>query len=356
MVDHQHTVVITGSSGFIGRVLIARFVTSFNVVGLDLQKPDELPESARFERLDLSSDDSVRHALARGRSDYGGRIASVIHLAAYFDLTGEPNPKYQEITVRGTDRLLRELQGFEVEQFAFASSMLVHPAVRLGELIDEDRPLASDLPYPASKIDAERLLHERRGSIPIVYMRPAGVYDDLCRNPFLAHQIARIYERTLQGHVYPGDLSTGQSFLHVDDLADAVLRLVERRKDLPRELPLLLGEAETMSYGELQAEIGRLIHDEDWQTWEIPKPLATVGAWVEDNVLDEDAFIRPWMVDVADDHYALDIGRARTLLGWQPRRSLRGTLPRVIAALKADPAGWYGANKLNPAKVPDRGR
>ncbi len=55
------------------------------------------------------------------RTAYGTRIASVIHLAAYFDLTGEPNPLYSEITVHCTEKLLRALQSFEVEQFVFAS-------------------------------------------------------------------------------------------------------------------------------------------------------------------------------------------------------------------------------------------
>ncbi len=55
------------------------------------------------------------------RTAYGTRIASVIHLAAYFDLTGEPNPLYSEITVHGTEKLLRALQSFEVEQFVLAS-------------------------------------------------------------------------------------------------------------------------------------------------------------------------------------------------------------------------------------------
>lgn len=34
------------------------------------------------------------------------------------------------------------------------------------------------------------------------------------------------------------------------------------------------------------------------------------------------------------------------MLGWEPQRTLRETLPVVVAALKADPAGWYRANKL----------
>src|SRR6266508_3952124 len=97
--------------------------------------------------------------LQKIRKRHGGRIDSVIHLAAYFDLTGEPNPKYEQITVRGTERLLRELQSFEVEQVIFASSMLVHRPSLPGEVIDEDWPLESDLPYRASKIETERLIH-----------------------------------------------------------------------------------------------------------------------------------------------------------------------------------------------------
>ena len=43
------------------------------------------------------------------------------------------------------------------------------------------------------------------------------------------------------------------------------------------------------------------------------------------------------MVDMADDHYALDIRRARDLLGWEPRHRLKDELPRLVAALKDDP-------------------
>jgi nucleoside-diphosphate-sugar epimerase len=66
------------------------------------------------------------------RTAYGSRIASVIHLAAYFDLTGQPNPLYDEITVHGTEKLLRALQSFEVGQFVFASSMLDRAQNRKG--------------------------------------------------------------------------------------------------------------------------------------------------------------------------------------------------------------------------------
>jgi nitric oxide synthase oxygenase domain/subunit len=43
-----------------------------------------------------------------------------------------------------------------------------------------------------------------------------------------------------------------------------------------------------------------------------------------------------------------DITRARTRLGWEPKRSLRGTIPVMIAALKADPIKWYEESDLEP--------
>ena len=351
MAEDRNTVIVTGSSGFVGGALVARLATSFRVVALDRRPPEQLPSTAVFEEIELSSEESVDRVLAKVRKRRRSSIASVIHLAAYFDLTGEPDPRYEQITVRGTERLLRKLQSLEVEQFIFASSMLVHRGGRPGDLIDENWPLESNLPYRASKIKTERLIHAQRSQVPVVYLRPAGTYDDLCHNAFLAHQIARIYEDELTAHVYPGDLHTGQSPLHLADLIDAVSRLIERRSTLPPELPLLLGEPEVLGYGELQSEIGRLLRGTEWQTWEIPEPLARAGAWVETDVLGEDPFIRPWMVDIANDHYALDITKARELLGWNPQHSLRATLPKMIAALKADPAAWYRTNKLNLAEV-----
>ena len=71
---------------------------------------------------------------------------------------------------------------------------------------------------------------------------------------------------------------------------------------------------------------------------------------MQDEVLDEDPFIRPWMVEIADDHYELDISRAATC--WAGRHArLLATLPEMIERLKADPPGWYPENKLNPAVV-----
>jgi hypothetical protein len=52
------------------------------------------------------------------------------------------------------------------------------------------------------------------------------------------------------------------------------------------------------------------------------------------------------MIDLADAHYPVSIGRAHRLLGWQPRHRLQDALPSMVKELARDPEGFYAANKL----------
>lgn len=348
----EDIILITGATGFIGRALIRKLSPKFRIVALDRAGPPEPPAPAQSVDFDLGSDEGVQRALAAVRERYGARIASVIHLAAYYDVSGEDSPLYEQVNVEGARRLMDALKSFEVEQFIFASSMLVHRATkRPDERINEDAPLDPSWAYPASKIRAEAVLRERRGEIPLLLMRIAGVYDDLGRSPFIAEQIARIYEHRLTAHLYPGMLCAGQSFVHVEDLADAFALAVARRRELPPEAAILVGEPEALGYDEVQDVVGQAMHGEDWTTLRIPKAIAKAGSWLQNEAFGDDVFIKPWMVAQSDDHYILEVTRAREMLGWQPSRRLRETLPKMVEALKRDPPGWYKANKLNQALV-----
>jgi nucleoside-diphosphate-sugar epimerase/uncharacterized membrane protein len=350
----SNVIVVTGSSGLIGSAVAARFAKDFHVVGFDRQGPPHPPPEVEWVSVDMTSDESVQKGLRLLEEHHGVRLAAVIHLAAFFDFSGEPNPLYETVTVQGTQRLLNGLKRFQVEQFIFSSTMLVHAPCEPGQRINEDWPMEPKWAYPESKVKTEALIRAERGSMPVVLLRIAGVYDDRCHSIPLAHHMQRIYERHLTSHLFPGHLSHGQSFIHLDDLIDAFALAVEGRAQLSPELTLLLGEPETVSYDELQHQFGRLIHGEEWETAQIPKPVAKTGAWVQDTMpLVDDPFIKPWMIKLADDHYALDISRARSTLGWAPTHTLRETLPKMVSALKADPVGWYREHKLTgePAEV-----
>lgn len=343
-------VLITGCNGRIGSAVTQRMTGRFNdVVGLDRTAPAPPPPGCVRIAVDIASDESTKEGLRVLREHHGTRLAAVIHLAAYYDFLGKASPLYEQITVEGTRRLLRGLrEGFEVQQFIFSSTMLVHRPGEPGQFITENWPLGPTWAYPQSKVRTEALIHEERGNIPAVILRLAGVYDDVCHSPPLAHQIQRIYERQLAGRLYSGETSHGQSFVHLEDVVDAIERAVERRAQLPPESTFLIGEPETLSYDELQHSFMRLIRGKSSETHNVPGLIAKVGAWAQDHMPGEDPFIKPWMIDRANDHYALDITRAREVLGWTPRRSLRETLPKMVAALEADPVGWYREHGLEP--------
>lgn len=346
-------VIITGATGNLGRSIGSALAENYQIVGLDRSEGGSAFPTLQ---VDFASDASVELALQNLRTAFGSKIASVIHLVAYFDFTGEDHPLYRAVNVDGTKRLLRGLQAFDVEQFVYASTILVHKPCLPGERIDERQPIEPGWAYPASKAQAEEAIRVEHGRIPYVFLRLAGVYDERWLVPTLAHQIARIYERDFQSYFYAGSTLVGQAMVHRQDMLEAFRLTVDRRHQLPPETEMLIGEHDAIGYDALQDELGYLIHGvEDWPTVKLPKAVAAAGVWAQaklepavPDIIDEGLapFIRPFMVSLADDHYALDTRQARKLIGWEPKHRLKEELHAIVAALKADPVGWYAANGL----------
>lgn len=348
-------VLITGGAGNIGTALVDALQSEYRVVSLDI---DESKKAEFSETFDLTDPDSVREAIGRVAREHGREISAVVHLAAYFDFTGEHSPLYEKVNVKGTRNLLNALDQVEVERFIYSSTMLVHRPGEPGQRIDESTPIEPKWAYPESKAETESVIAEFADRLPITVLRLAGLYDESHCVPTLAHQIARIYEATLKSHLYSGDPDVGQAFLHQEDMVDAFARCIRRRNALPPHAAILIGEEASESYQALQDRLGELIHGrEHWQTLSVPKPLAKMGAWAEEKAepivpdqIDngEKPFIRPFMIDMASDHYQLDITRARDYLGWEPRHRLRDSLEAMVGNLKADPHSWYQANGITP--------
>lgn len=348
-------ILVTGAAGDVGESLIAALRDRYTVVGLD--QPGKRAACELID-IDLTSDGSVRLAFGQVRQRFGARIAAVIHLAAYFDFSGEDHPLYSKVNIEGTRRLLRELRNFQVEQLLYPGTMLVHAPADPGDRIDESAAVAPKWAYPRSKAAAEDVIRGEHGNIPYVLFHLAGLYDDETVMPTLAQQIARIYERDLQSHLYAGSTAAGQSCVHKEDMTEAFVRAIERRHELPAEVTLLIGEDEALSYDELQDTLGLLIHGaEEWATISVPKWAAKAGAGLQvaaeplipDSIdRGEKPFMRPFMMDLAQDHYELDTRRARELLDWRPKHRLKDTLPGIVAFLKRDPPRWYRMNHVTP--------
>lgn len=355
--EKQHSqkkpvIIITGSAGNIGSSLLDQLESNYTVVGFDQ------PGTECHIEIDITSNESVELAFIKFKEKYGSQIAAVIHLAAYFDFSGEESPLYKSINEDGTERLLEHLQNYSVERFIYVSTMLVHQPVRPGDWINENSPVQPKWAYPKSKADTEKIIQQHHGDIPFAILRLAGLYDEQIAIPTLANQIANIYERDFKSNLYSGDIHAGQSLIHREDFLALLLSVIEHRQHLENEFYLLAGEPDVLSYAELQHLIGKLIHGEErWKTISVPKPLATAGAWIEEHmepVIPDDfdsgekPFIRPFMMELSSDHYALDISRAKESLDWYPKHSIQTDLAKNIESLKKNPLQWYQNNGINP--------
>lgn len=337
----KEIILVTGSCGRIGTSVIEKLKEKFFIIGLDLPNAIHKSPSQEVVPIDLASQTSVHEALAHIRKTHGNHIRSVIHLAAYYSFSTNNADRYEQITVKGTARLLKELQNFDVEQFIFTSTMLVHAPTKPGIPISEDSPVVPKWAYPLSKVQTEEIV---KGNTPSVILRIAGVYDDDCHSIPISHQIKRIYEKKLESTLFAGDKTHGSSFVHMDDVTDAIVLAVEKRKELASLLTLLIGEEKTLSYVEMQRIISRLLTGKEMRTHSVPKWFAKTGAFLQN--LFTCTFIQPWMIDLADDHYELNISRAKKELGWSPKHTLKKTLPSMIERLKKDPKLWYRQNGL----------
>jgi len=344
----RELVLITGSSGFIGRKLALALASDFHVVGLDRHGPAEKTPGIYHYDVDITSEANVAHALDEIKNNFGSKVRAVIHLIAYYDFRGGEDSRYDAITVNGSRFLMKELQEkFQVGKFIFSSSMLIYHPVQPGEKINDDSVLKPTWSYPESKVKAENALKEEHRQIPVINLRIAGVYDDNCHSPTISQQIMRIYEGWFSSFLFPGNPDTGQSFLHLNDLCEAVVLLVKSDKATSSFESFIIGEENVVTFREIQKLAGMEIHKRPWPAIKVPAFVAKTGAAVMDKLpFMREPFIKPWMVKHADEHFDVDTTKLKRHIDWAPKKNLREVLPVMIESLKRDPDEWYKINKI----------
>ena len=104
-------VLITGAAGSIGSDVAAALEGDYRVVGLDLKCGGA---NVPCYEVDLSDEDAVDQALDDFCAEHGRDVAAVVHLAAYFDFSGEESPLYEKVNETGTRNLMRALGGIPI--------------------------------------------------------------------------------------------------------------------------------------------------------------------------------------------------------------------------------------------------
>jgi nucleoside-diphosphate-sugar epimerase len=178
MKNSHSQILVTGSTGFVGRALIDKLLSDSGH-GLRAVTRNSIDTSfgavETVEVKDLSSSTDWTIALKK--------VDVVIHLAARVhvmnDMSLDPLTEFREVNVEGTLNLARQAVAAGVKRFIFISSIKVNGELtQLGHPFKADDAPAPIDPYGISKMEAEhglQILAAKTG-MEVVIIRPVLVY------------------------------------------------------------------------------------------------------------------------------------------------------------------------------------
>jgi nucleoside-diphosphate-sugar epimerase len=253
------------------------------------------------------------------------------------------------VNVDGTRRVVHAAVGAGVGHVVHMSSLGAYAPGAAGRQVAEDWPVTGipSSQYSRDKAEAEHVVRQGLGAHPDVTL--TVVRPTLVLQPQAASEIGRYFlgpllygaARALPGPVakllplpLPG---VTVAFVHADDVADALERMLDRRAPGPFNLaaePLMDAEALARALG----------------TTRIPVPAFVLRAALQAAFTAHLVPTEPGWLDLGLQAPSLDAGRARGLLDWAPFQRGDEVLAQFVAALGS---GTGGAGPLlGPAGGP----
>jgi nucleoside-diphosphate-sugar epimerase len=212
--------LVTGASGFIGRMLCAELVRLGFLVHAALRDLVN-HDIAGCEIAKISSIDS--------KTDWSNALTGVdvvIHLAArvhvMLDDASDPLEEFRRVNVAGTEHLARSAALAGVRRFVYVSSIKVNgEATSEGKKFSEsDVPDPHD-PYGISKMEAEQALHQvaAETGLEVVIVRPPLVYGAGVKGNFV--QMLKVLAKGIPLPL--ASVHNRRSLIYVGNLVDALI-------------------------------------------------------------------------------------------------------------------------------------
>jgi UDP-glucose 4-epimerase len=307
-------IAITGASGNLGTALIRALRASdpgVDIVGICRRPPQEHTGGVEWRPMDLSSP-AVEPLLTRGLEG----ADAVVHLA--WAIQPARDAEYlHAVNVGGTAVMLRAAASAGVPHVIHASSLGVY-AGNAPAPVDESWP-PTGVPsstYSRHKVEAEELVRRFELDHPdrvVARVRPTLVMQrsaaaeiaGLFLGPLIPIRAVKVVRGRLP--IVPLPAGVQVQFVHADDVADAFLRILERRASGAFNLAAdVLGPAELAGlFGKRPVEV----------------PVRVARAFVNGAFHAHAIRTSPGWFDLLMQGPLLDATRARTELGWEPRRS-----------------------------------
>lgn len=303
----RRRVLITGSSGFVGKALLERWLAtrSSPPITVAVRRDSDVEGGPRVEKIEDIGPDTVWDDCLPG-------VEVVIHLAARVhvmdDRSSDPLRDYRRVNVAGTLNLARQAACTGARRFVFISSIKVNgEGTSDGRLFRADDPPAPEDFYGLSKLEAERglqaLAHET--GMEVVIIRPPLVY-----GPGVKGNFASMVGWVRRGLPLPlGSVDNRRSLVAIDNLVDFIALCADReRSPQAANKVFLVSDADDVSTPQLLRRVARA-HGVSARL--IPFP--SVGLRFAARLLG-----RADAVDRLLGSLVVDAAPARDILGWRP--------------------------------------
>jgi len=264
-------------------------------------------KSGRFSlhEIDICDEAALMRVFEKEKPDV------VVHLAARAGVRpslDDPN-LYHRVNVIGSQHILDACRKYNPSHLVFASSSSVYGGILetpFRETMTCDRPVS---PYAATKRMNELMSHVYHHvyGLRISLLRFFTVYGPRQRPEMAIHKFAKLIDAGKPVPMF-GDGLTVRDYTYIDDILDGVLKAV----DTPFGYEIFnLGESATTTLREMIDLLGELL-GKTVIIDQMPFPSADMQATFA------------------------DISKARALLGYDPKTSMREGLTRFIAWLRAE--------------------
>lgn len=215
--------LVTGATGFIGGRVAARLLERGWEV-LALVRSPERAAPLRERGVRLVEGDVVEPATLPGPMQ---RVDAVFHLAAWYQLGVPDRQGMYRINVKGTENVIAAAQRVGVNRIVYCSSVAIFGAGNDDRISDENtrHPGRFGSAYEETKWQAhERVRALAEEGAPVVSVMPGAVYGP--GDESVLGQMLRFYTR---GWLVACPFQdAGFSWVHVDDVAEGIVRAAEK--------------------------------------------------------------------------------------------------------------------------------
>jgi nucleoside-diphosphate-sugar epimerase len=245
-------ILVTGATSGIGGLLTEKLLQmNYEVRVILMEHPNQnpewkyLPKGVKVYVADIRlSDDQSKKAMAEACKN----VSIIFHLAAS---TSNYNNRYNELintNVVGTENILRAYfdanPGNDELRFIFTSSVTVYGYRRPGETLTEDSEPMPKSAYSESKYMAEQIVKafaEANSRLNYSILRVGVIYGKGYEHNFMK-VFQLIKDKKLR---YVGDGTNHLTFIHIDDVINGILIVLEKDRRANRTYNLTDGVAYT---------------------------------------------------------------------------------------------------------------